>query len=249
MKKMKNNKKGFTLVELLAVIVILAILMVAAGSAVMSTMNNAKVNTFKNEALSAINMATNMYTEISMNSDDAGTYLVNSEDAKYKGMCVTLQGLVNNGYLEKDLHDGTTYGTIIVEVPFDGGATKYSIWTSDGTYGIQGYEKNQISKLKFTSANNNIVNGSLNYLIGGSGVVTKLNGIKSINVATHGSGTGVDIPVADTTENKGKVATNKISHSGDSEVGPTVSEISTISGNGGTGATYKNILCINNKIK
>ena len=245
MKKMKNNKKGFTLVELLAVIVILAILMVAAGSAVMSTMNNAKVNTFKNEALSAINMATNMYTEISMNSDDAGTYLVNSEDAKYKGMCVTLQGLVNNGYLEKDLHDGTTYGTIIVEVPFDGGATKYSIWTSDGTYGIQGYEKNQISKLKFTSANNNVVGDSLDYLIGGSGVVTKLNGIKALNVATHKDGTNVTLPALAT-----DVATNKIKYSSNSSaVGPTVYTISTISANGGTGATYSNILCINKKIK
>ena len=248
MKKMKNNRKGFTLVELLAVIVILAILMVAAGSAVMSTMNNAKVNTFKNEALSAINMATNMYTEISMNSDDAGTYLVNSEDAKYKGMCVTLQGLVTNGYLEKDLHDGTTYGTIIVEVPFDGGATKYSIWTSDGTYGIQGYEKNQISKLKFTSANNNVVGDSLNYLTGGSGVVTKLNGIKSINVASHGTGT-VTISVGNTDADKAKVATNKIKHTATDDVGPTVSAISTISGNGGTGATYNNIVCINNKIQ
>ena len=61
---MKNNRKGFTLVELLAVIVILAILMVSAGAAVMSTLNNARVNTFKNEALSAISVADNLYTEI-----------------------------------------------------------------------------------------------------------------------------------------------------------------------------------------
>ena len=40
------NKKGFTLVELLAVIVILAILMVSAGAGVMSTMNNSKINTY-----------------------------------------------------------------------------------------------------------------------------------------------------------------------------------------------------------
>ena len=73
---MRNNK-GFTLVELLAVIVILAILMVSAGAAVMSTLNNARVNTFKNEALSAISVADNMYTEISMSAADSNKYLKN----------------------------------------------------------------------------------------------------------------------------------------------------------------------------
>lgn len=240
MKKIINNRKGFTLVELLAVIVILAILMVAAGAAVMSTMNNAKVNTFKNEALSAINMATNMYTEISMSSSDAGTYLVNSEDSKYKGMCVTLQGLVNNGYLDKDLHDGTTYGTIIVEVPFDGGTTKYSIWTSDGTYGIQGYEKSQISKLKFKNDNNNTT-GIDTYTQNGTGIITKLNGIRRINSAAYSnSTTTVNIP-------NSNVSGSTFKFEG-SAVGPKIGSIQTIAANGGTGAEYKNIICINNKI-
>ncbi|MBQ3020666.1 MAG: prepilin-type N-terminal cleavage/methylation domain-containing protein [Bacilli bacterium] len=42
----KLNKKGFTLVELLAVIVILAILIVIVATTALPAMNNAKKNTF-----------------------------------------------------------------------------------------------------------------------------------------------------------------------------------------------------------
>ena len=44
---MKNTRKGFTLVELLAVIVILAIIMIIAIPAVLQTMNLARQKTFK----------------------------------------------------------------------------------------------------------------------------------------------------------------------------------------------------------
>ncbi len=46
----KLNKKGFTLVELLAVIVILALLMVVATSSIGGAMSNAKKNALKTEA-------------------------------------------------------------------------------------------------------------------------------------------------------------------------------------------------------
>ena len=44
MRKMKNNKKGFTLVELLAVIVVLAIIILIAMPSVMSAMDKARRN-------------------------------------------------------------------------------------------------------------------------------------------------------------------------------------------------------------
>ena len=46
----KLNKKGFTLVELLAVIVVLALLMVVATSSIGGALSNAKKNTLKTEA-------------------------------------------------------------------------------------------------------------------------------------------------------------------------------------------------------
>ena len=56
----KLNKKGFTLVELLAVIVILALLMVVATSSIGGALTNAKKNTLKTEAQK---MLTNFYQE------------------------------------------------------------------------------------------------------------------------------------------------------------------------------------------
>ena len=47
---MKLNKKGFTLVELLAVIVVLALLMVVAGSSIGSALKNSKISATKTEA-------------------------------------------------------------------------------------------------------------------------------------------------------------------------------------------------------
>ena len=57
----KTNKKGFTLVELLAVIVILAVLILIALPNVMSIMNNARNNAFKDEAAAFISAAENQY--------------------------------------------------------------------------------------------------------------------------------------------------------------------------------------------
>jgi prepilin-type N-terminal cleavage/methylation domain-containing protein len=183
------NRKGLTLVELLAVIVILAILMVSAGAAIMSTLNNARVNTFKNEALSAISIADNMYTEISMNPTDARNYLKNSSDSNYKGMCVTLNGLVLNGYLNKELDDGKALrGVILIEVPFDGGATKRSIWITNGTYAISGYEEGMINSLRYKKSNNGVISStSAYYELENSGVVTDISKADLVIDIAHGN--------------------------------------------------------------
>ena len=51
---MKKNKKGFTLVELLAVIVVLAIIMIIAVPQVLNAMDDARKSTFTIEARKAI---------------------------------------------------------------------------------------------------------------------------------------------------------------------------------------------------
>ena len=60
---MKNTRKGFTLVELLAVIVILAIIMIIAIPAVLSTMQTAKQKTFVEYVTKVYTAAQNKYME------------------------------------------------------------------------------------------------------------------------------------------------------------------------------------------
>ena len=58
---MKLNKKGFTLVELLAVIVVLALLMVVAASSIGSALENSKIKSLETEANKIL---TNAYTDL-----------------------------------------------------------------------------------------------------------------------------------------------------------------------------------------
>ena len=63
-----KDKKGFTLVELLAVIAILAILVIIALPNVLSMFRNAKQNTFTNEVQNLVKSAENKYLTNSMNN-------------------------------------------------------------------------------------------------------------------------------------------------------------------------------------
>ena len=83
-KKNKNNSfsikiKGFTLVELLAVIVILAIIMIIAIPAVLNTMQSAQRKTFLEFAQKAMNEAEKAY----MSSALLGSTKLPSEETIY----------------------------------------------------------------------------------------------------------------------------------------------------------------------
>ena len=72
MNKKINSRRGFTLVELLAVIVVLAIVMLIALQAVLPAMDSARRQTFAIEANGAIDAA-NTYFMSSMWVSDAGS--------------------------------------------------------------------------------------------------------------------------------------------------------------------------------
>lgn len=70
----KLNKKGFTLVELLAVIVILALLMVVAASAIGNVQTNAKSSAMKTEARKIISKALEDVQAASLDNQYKFTY-------------------------------------------------------------------------------------------------------------------------------------------------------------------------------
>jgi len=99
------KKNGFTLVELLAVIVVLGIVMVLATTTVLPLMSQSREKAFRTEAngvLQAAETVRDLYTlgELTMptNSCELGTK-----------MCFTIDDLIDSGYYkgDKDTYDGT----------------------------------------------------------------------------------------------------------------------------------------------
>ena len=92
--KIKGNKKGFTLVELLAVIVVLAIIMIIAIPAVVESMNNARKGSFKIYAQRALGNAESTF----QSEDLLGTLPTSNTDANKKKIndncyCYSLSGV------------------------------------------------------------------------------------------------------------------------------------------------------------
>lgn len=83
------NKKGFTLVELLAVIVILAVILTIAVPNMFKIINKSKEDTYNNQ--------------VTMIIDAAKKYVVTEEVtvAVSPGTCINLSAIVTAGYLEK----------------------------------------------------------------------------------------------------------------------------------------------------
>lgn len=112
MRENTKNLRGFTLVELLAVIVVLAIVMLIAVQAVLPQMERARRQSFAIEANGAI--------------DAAQTYFMSSSLTGGEGFpateggtsCVTIEQLYNGGYTEltPSTSSGTGYsGKVVVQ--------------------------------------------------------------------------------------------------------------------------------------
>ena len=118
-----KKKKGFTLVELLAVIVILAVLVLLAVPSVLKMMDNAKTNAFRIEGENIGKAAKTAYADDLLNG--VTTRSVTG------GYCYSIAYLKTNGYIDKTF-GASAKGSVLV------GTSSSTIWYTDGTRSITG---------------------------------------------------------------------------------------------------------------
>ena len=113
---MKLNKKGFTLVELLAVIVILAVIMLVAVTAVGPAITNSKKSAFFSSVAAV---------------EDAATLYATSEGIT-STRCVTLGTLTSKGHLNN--RDKNLTG--VVEIKVSSNKYTYTYWVNNNDFSI-----------------------------------------------------------------------------------------------------------------
>lgn len=118
-----KKKNGFTLVELLAVIVILSVLVLLAVPSVLKMLDGARKDTFELETERIIEAAKTAYSSDVMDGDEKG--------------CYSLEEL--KPYLEKTFPTGSV-GSVQITIP-ETGPVVYKVWYYNGKYSVA----NQVS--------------------------------------------------------------------------------------------------------
>ena len=143
--KINNNQKGFTLVELLAVIVILAVLALVAMPNVTKLMDSSRKNAFITEAENFANYAKQSYTqsqitgltETNSGPEEAIIRGVSLNSKVYDYYCITYAQMVKAGLIEKS--NGENYGGVYeIFMPTDGGVSTTVVYMKNGNYFING---------------------------------------------------------------------------------------------------------------
>ncbi len=122
---MKSNNKGFTLVELLAVIVILAVVMTMAVTAVGPLMARARKGALGEEGLQLIESAK---TALQLEQMKA-----TSKIKATSTVCFSLSYLNKGNYYDKGSSEGYT-GSVLVKYVASTKSYQYYFWISNGTY-------------------------------------------------------------------------------------------------------------------
>ena len=147
MKKILNNKKGFTLVELLAVIVIMGILMMVAIPSISRVIENSRKDTFVDIAKSYANAAKTLWTADTLTCEgtvasavDDGDYyiLINTKESARAILPVLVDQGGKSSWGNRDVNG---YVRVHVETVTDNNGepkrtTTFYVSLSDGTHGL-----------------------------------------------------------------------------------------------------------------
>ncbi len=102
-----KNKNGFTLVELLAVIVVLGVIMVIAGTAVLSQRKKANIEEAKKIEKTLVDLGPGIYTYEKLNGSSEFMEKFN-EGKTFK---ISQDNLISAGYLDGEIKNPSGNGT------------------------------------------------------------------------------------------------------------------------------------------
>ncbi|MBQ9833963.1 MAG: type II secretion system protein [Bacilli bacterium] len=145
--KLKNkNKKGFTLVELLAVIVILSVVALIGMTTVLPRVEQARKDAFVTEANKFMQAGANAYATLLI---DGGTITGTSPVGGSLGTgggTIDIRTLVSKGYINKADIAGYS-GCVQVTISGSGNSAvaSYQIKLSNGKFNTDGYKTNVTS--------------------------------------------------------------------------------------------------------
>ncbi len=137
-----KDKLTFSRLEILCMIVLVAIFVTGGITIVALATRNQNATNLKQEAVSIISDAKTAYKYYSILENNE--YIVTSSDGESKGMCITLDGLVNNDFTTKTYDKWDGY--VVIEESNNN--IHYSIWLTDKKYVIDGYDSSKLNELK-----------------------------------------------------------------------------------------------------
>ena len=138
----KKDKLTFSKIEILFMIVMVALVILVGITIFTLTTQKRNVKNFQDGSEYLISFAKNAYSAIKMTGNTH--YIVTGSDGSTKGMCITIKGLKDNDFLQKE-YDGWE-GYIVIEESANK-KYNYSIWATNQKYVLNGYDSSKIKEL------------------------------------------------------------------------------------------------------
>lgn len=138
----KKDKLNFSKIEILFMIVMVALVILVGITIFTLTTQKRNVKNFQDGSEYLISFAKNAYSAIKMTGNT--DYIVTGSDGSTKGMCITIKGLKDNDFLQKE-YDGWE-GYIVIEESANK-KYNYSIWATNQKYVLNGYDSSKIKEL------------------------------------------------------------------------------------------------------